>query len=188
MRIQNKGIRTDAFYIPPFDLKEGEIVVIYLSNGPHFFQTEMFLKDIFSGSKKNENVEVYEKLTFVEHFIEPKFRRLFRPVTVGEYLKKNADLESPFATRIYENKWIHKKRKVNELAGTPRKLVSLYATLSKTSDIIFDLTGVDPKGAEEVFGIVREVVRKGGSAILLDSFEDMKNECDKYIELQWLIE
>lgn len=80
MLIENKGIRTNTFYIPSFDLKEGEIVVIYLFNGPHFYETEMLLKNIFSGKTRNENVVVRKNLAFVEHFIEPKLRRLFYPV------------------------------------------------------------------------------------------------------------
>ncbi len=61
----------------------------------------------------------------------------------------------------------------------------MYATLSKTDKVIFDVVGQDPKGAEETYEIVKDIVKKGGSAILLDCFEDMKNDCTKYIELQW---
>jgi len=185
MLIENKGIKTDTFKIPPFDLNEGEIIVLHLFNGQHFYETEMFLKDIFCGKTIDENVVVSKNSTFVEHFIEPKLRRLFYPVTVGEYLKKNADLNSHYATKIYETEWITEKTKVNTLAGNPRRLLSLYATLSKTSNIVFDVVGQDPKGAEEIYEIVKDVVKKGGSAILLDGFEDMKNDCTKYIELQW---
>jgi hypothetical protein len=185
MLIESKGIKTDTFYIPPFDLNEGEFVVLYLFNGQHFYEAEMFLKDIFSGRTKYENVVVHKNLTFVEHFIEPKLRRLFYPVTVGEYLKKNANLKSPYATKIYETEWVKEKTKVNMLAGNPRRLLSLYATLSRTNNIIFDVVGQDPKGAEETCRIVKDVVKKGGSAILLDNFEDLKNDYTKYIELQW---
>jgi len=185
MLIESKGIKTDTFYIPAFDLNEGEIVVLYLFNGQHFYDTEMFLKDIFCGKTINKNVLVYKTLTFVEHFIEPKLRRLFYPVTVGEYLRRNANLDSPFATKIYEIEWITENTKVNTLAGNPRRLLSLYSTLTKTDNIVFDVAGQDPKGAEETYKIVKDVVRKGGAAILLDCFEDMKNDCTKYIELQW---
>jgi hypothetical protein len=186
MLIENKGIRRSNFYIPSFDLKEGEIIVLYLYNGQHFHETEMLLKDIFTGKTKNENVIVHKKITFVEHFKEPAHRRLFYPVTVKEYLKKNAELSSPFATRIYENKWINEKTKINTLPGNSRRLLSLYTTLSWTKDIVFDLVGQDPIGAELTYKTVKEVVREGGSAILLDCFEDMKYDCNKYIELQWL--
>lgn len=170
MLIENKGIKTENFYIPPFDLKKGEIVVLYLFNGQHFFETEMFLKDIFIGKMEDENVVVHKSLTFVEHFKEPKFRRLFYPMTVGEYLERNANLNSPFASKIYETDWINEKTKVNTLAGNPRRLLSLYSTLSNTNNIVFDVVGQDPKGAEETYEIVKEVVKKGGSAILLDCF------------------
>ncbi len=160
MLIENKGIRTDTFYIPPFDLNVGEIVVLYLFNGQHFYETEMFFKDIFWGKTKEKNVIVHKNLTFVEYFIEPKLRRLFYPVSVGEYLKKNANLDSPYATKIYEIDWINEKTKVNTLAGNPRRLLSLYATLSKTNNIIFDLIGQNPKGAKETYEIVKDVVKK----------------------------
>jgi hypothetical protein len=141
MLIENKGIKTDNFFIPSFDLNVGEIVVLYLFNGQHFYETEMFLKDIFCGKTKDENVIVHKKLTFVEHFIEPKLRRLFYPVTVGEYLKKNANLKSPYATKIYEIDWIKEKTRFNRLSGNPRRLLCLYATLSKTDNIVFDVVG-----------------------------------------------
>ena len=185
MVLENKGIKTDFFYIPPFDLKVGDIVVLYLYNGQHFYKTEMFLKDIFIGKSNNENVVIHKNLTFVEHFVEPKLRRFLYPVTVGEYLKNNANLDSPFATKIYEIEWITQKTKVNTLSGNPRRLLCLYATLSKTNNIIFDVVGLDPKGAKETYKIVQEVVKKGGSAILLDCFDNLKNDCTKYIELQW---
>ena len=185
MLIENKGIRTNTFYIPPFDLNKGEIVVLYLLNGPHFFETEMFLKDIFCDKTMDKNVVVHKNLRFVEHFIEPKLRRLFYPVTVGEYLKKNANLNSPFAAKIYENKWINQKTKVNTLAGTQRRLLTLYATLSKTKNIVFDMAGQDPLGCGETYKIIKELANDGGAAILFACFDDFKNDCTKYIELQW---
>ena len=184
--LENKGIKTNTFYIPPFDLKTGEIVVLNLLNGAHFYETEMFLKAIFIGETAHNAVTTHRKLTFVEHFIEPRFRRLFSPVTVGEYLKKNADLSSSFASKIYENKWITLKTKVNALAGTPRKLLSLYATLSKTNQLVFDLVALDPSGVEMAYNVVKEVASHGGSAILLDGFGDIKDNRAKFIALEWI--
>lgn len=185
MLIKSKGIKTDTFYIPPFDLNNGEIVIIYLFGGGHFHKTAMFLKDIFCNKVKNENVIMHKELTFVQHFIEPNLRRIFYPVTVGEYLKKNANLASPYATKIYEIDQINEKTKIKTLIGNRKKLLYLYATLSKTENIIFDLIGQGPIEAEEIYKIIKEIVKKGGSAILLDSFDDLKNDCTKYIELRW---
>jgi hypothetical protein len=38
-------------------------------------------------------------------------------------------------------------------------------------------------GAELIHTVVNKVVKEGGSAILLDSFGDMKNDCTKYLEV-----
>lgn len=121
MLIANKKIETDTFYIPPFDLNCGEIVVLNLFSGDHFNKTEIFLKDIFYGRTQNENVTVHQHLTFAEHFFEPKIRRIFYPVTVGEYLKKNTNSDSPYATKIDETQWINEETKVNILPGSLRK-------------------------------------------------------------------
>jgi hypothetical protein len=183
--LENNGIKTDTFYVPPFDLYEGEVVVLFVCNGMYYYNTEMFLKDIFCGKTKNQNVVLHKKMTFVEHFKESNLRSTFFSTTVGEYLRKNADLDNPFSKKIFEIEWITNKTKMNTLAGTPRRLLCLYAALSKTKDIVFDLAGQDPAGAESTFKMVKKAVKDGGSAILLDSFEDMKKHCSKYIELEW---
>ncbi|WP_223609314.1 hypothetical protein [Chryseobacterium sp. OSA05B] len=185
MLIENKGIETNRFYIPSFKLDAGEIVVLNVFNGAHFYETALFLKDIFCGRIQNENVTVHQNLTFIEPFSEAKIRRFFYPITVGEYLKKNANSVSPYTTKIYETEWIHEKTKVNRLDEKHRKILSLYANLSKTKSIVFDLRGQGPQGAKEIYDVIKDIVKKGGSTILLDGFDDMKNDCTKYVEIQW---
>lgn len=186
MLIENQGIKKDNYLIPPFVLKEGEIIVLHIFGGQHFHRTELYLKDIFTGKVKHENVIVYKPLTFVEDIFEPRWRSLFFPITVGEYLKKNANLNNEYATKIYEtNNWITKKTKIHHLAGTLRKQLSVLATLSKSKNIVFDLVGQDPLGAEEIYKFVKENVKNGGSGILIDWTDDMKNDCTQFIQLQW---
>jgi hypothetical protein len=183
MILESKGIKTDKYYIPPFELQEGEIVVIYLYGGAHYYDLKMELVDIFTGKIKNACVNIIRPLTFVKYFIEPAFRRIFYPVTVSEYLKRNGNSKSNFATKIYDNKCITKKTKVHSLAWNLRRLLCLYSTLSKTTDIVFDVAGLDPKGAEETYQIVKENIKNGGSAIFIDWTDDMKNDCTKFITI-----
>lgn len=183
--LENKGIKTDTFYIPPFVLYEGEIVVLFLYNGQHFYDTEVFLKDIFCGKIKNENVILHRNMRFVEYFRRSYFRDTFFPLTVGRYLKKNANPKSPFSSKIYEDEWIKRETKLEKLPGTPRKLLTLYAVLSKTKDIIFDVAGLDYQGAVLTFKMVEETVKDGGSAILFNGFDDMKQHASKYIVIEW---
>jgi hypothetical protein len=185
MIVKSKGIKTDLYYIPPFELRDGELVVIYLYGGAHYYDLKTELGDIFTGKTRNDNVNIFRPLTFVEHFKESTFRRLFYPVTVGEYLNKNANSKNNFATKIYDIDWISKKTKVNTLAGNTRKLLCLYSTLSYTSDIVFDLAGQDPQGALETYKLVKDTIRNGGSGILIDWADDMKDDCTKFITIEW---
>ncbi len=188
MLIKNNGLKTDYFYLQPFELNKGEIVVINIQGGGYFYETEMYLKNIFSGNLVNKEIFVNQKLLYVEHFIEPKIRHLFYPMRVGEYIRKNANLQSHFATKIYETPQIIKRTKINSLVAYHKNLLSLYTSLSKTNNIIFDLVGHDPHSSYAIYDIVKENVKKTGSAILLDNCNDMKNNCTTYIELEWDLE
>lgn len=183
--LESKGIKTDTYYIPPFTLYEGEIIVLYLYNGQHFYDTEMYLKDIFCGVIKHENVTINRKMSFVDFFKESKFRDFFSPSSVNRFLKKNTDLTNPFLVKLFEDKYVTLETKMNKLGGTQRKLLSLYKMFSKTKDIVFDLVGLDSSGALLTFKLVEETIRNGGSAILLDGFEDMKEHTSKFITIQW---
>ncbi|MBS7256286.1 hypothetical protein [Flavobacterium branchiicola] len=184
--IECKGIKTEQYYIPPFELREGELVVLFLYGGAHFQNLKTELVHIFTGKIKNENVIVTKSLIYVDYFKESKFRSLFFPVRVDEYLKKNANLESKFIQKIYENPWINKKTKINELHWNSKRLLSLCATFSKTKHIVFELAGQGPFDAKETYDMVRNEIKEGGSAILIDWASDMKDDCDKFISLEWL--
>ncbi|MCD0466289.1 hypothetical protein [Flavobacterium sp. ENC] len=183
--IENKGIKTDSFYVPAFVLLESEVVVLYLFGGGYYYDTEMFLKDIFCGNIKHENVTTNKRMMFVDYFRESNFIDVFFPSKVNRYVKKDADLTNPFLVKLFEDKYVTRKTKMNSLGGTQRKLISLYVAFSKTKDIIFDLAGLDAQGAELTFKLVKEAVKNGGSAILLDNFPDMKEHASKYIQLEW---
>jgi len=184
--LENKGIKTDTFYIPPFVLYEGEMILVNLLSYIYFQEKLKVIKDIFCGKTKHENVIVHEKILFMEHFQESFFRYNFYPTTVGEYLKKNADLNNPFARKIYEFEGVTKKTKVKNLPFKENKLLHVYAALSKSKKIAFDLMGVGAEVTEMKFKMIHDIVENGGSAILIDCYDDMKDRCTKYLEVQFL--
>lgn len=184
--LESKGIITKEYFIPPFELREGELVILYLYGGAHFQNVKTDLLNIFTGKIKNENVTIRKPLTYVDYFKESRFRRLFFPVRVGEYLRKKANTESEFVEKVYEMPWVNKNTKVSELFWNSKMLLSLYATFSKTKYIVFELAGLGPVNAKENYDIVRDEIRKGGAAILIDWASDMKDNCDKFITLEWL--
>lgn len=186
--IESKGIKTNQYYIPPFELRDGDFVLIHLDNHLVSQDVEEKLIAIFTGKEKHENVTINKTHTFVKHFMESKFRYRFFPVTVGEYLSRNANPESKFAKKIYEIDWINKRILVGTLPGNPRKLISLYAVLSKTNNIIFDLIAQDPQGMEEACEIIKQEIKNDGSALLIDRSDRMREKCTKYIRIEWMID
>lgn len=185
MILENKGITIGQYFIPPFDLRDGEIVVLFLYGGPHFQDLAANLTNIFTGKNVNDAVHLNQPLTYVPHFSESFLRKHFYPLTVGEYIKKNAGKNPLYTDRIYHFP-ISKRTKMNTLSHMHRQLLSLYATLSHTNHIVFDLAGQGPEGADAYYHVVKEIVKQGGAALLLDYSNDMKNDCTKYIELQVL--
>lgn len=184
--IKSNGIKTERFYIPPFELNKGEAIVIKLLNNGHSFDIEMFLKDIFIGKIKYKGTSISQTPTFVDHVRESEFRRILFPITVGEYLKKNADLGNSYAKKIYETDWINKKTQINKLPGNPRKLLSLYSVLSKFQNIIVDFAGQDLQGIGFCCNIILEEINKGGSAIIFDATNSVRNNYFRYIEIEIL--
>lgn len=185
MVIESRGIEVDNYYIPPFKLKSGEIVVIHLYGGAHYYDLKSKLINVFTGKIENTQITIFKPLTFVKNFQESTFRRLFHPVTIGEYLDRKANIKSDFASKMFTTNQLLKKTKINTLTNTQKKLLCLYSTLSHTTDIIFDLDGQDPQGALEIYSVVKDAVKNGGSAILLDWTDDMKHDCGTFITLEW---
>ncbi|RKR10580.1 hypothetical protein C8C83_2257 [Flavobacterium sp. 90] len=184
--IESKGIKTGQYFIPPFELREGELVIIYLQGGAHFDNLKIQLTAIFTGSANHENVKIFKPLTFAESFKESKFKRMFNPTTVFEHLKRNADSKSILISRIFEIDSFTGNDKVKNLDTSQKKRLSLSAVFSKTKNIVFDLRGESPVGAQKTFQFVKDEIKEEGAAILIDWAEDMKKDCSKFIEIEWL--
>jgi hypothetical protein len=180
----SKGITIGQYLIPPFELRDGEIVVVFLYGGPLFQYFKTRLVNIFSGKLLSDNVHVNQPLAYVPPFEESWLRRHLYPVTVGEYLKKNAGNIAPYTDLIYTHPAVSRHTKVKKLSVTDRQLLAMYTTLSNTNRIVFDLAGQNRDGANAIYHVAKEMVKQGGTALLLDHSNDMKNDCSKYIELQ----
>ncbi|WP_124020571.1 hypothetical protein [Flavobacterium tructae] len=112
--IDSKGIKTDHYFIPPFELREGELVIIYLGGGTHFNDLKEQLVAIFTGKAHHENVKVIKALTFAAPIEESSLKRIFNPMSVCGYLKRNADLKNA-VPRIFEVDNFTKKDKIKKL-------------------------------------------------------------------------
>ncbi|MFT3679939.1 MAG: hypothetical protein QM791_06680 [Ferruginibacter sp.] len=186
MLLQFHQQTVDNFLIPSFSLTKGEIVIINLPNGSFFRPIELTLIDIFTGKTSNDKIDIEASFKYAEHFRESWFRGHFFPMTVGTYLNRNANKTNPVYKKIYDMPWMTPKIKVQTLAGNPRRQLSIYTTLSWTSNLIFDLAGVDPQGGQDIYDFVKTIVQQGGSAILFDWSDEFKNDCTTFTQAEYL--
>lgn len=183
MILECSGVETDKYVIPKFKLRESEIIVINLFGGAHHFQVESELVDLFTGKAENKRIKIGEPLTFAEHIKESRFKQILSPVTVEQYIEKKANPNNRIAERIYGFSHISKQTQVNTLSGNFKRMLSIFVALSQNRNLIFDLAGVDPKGGDEIYGLIKDFVREKGAAIFLDWTPDMRNDCTRYIEI-----
>lgn len=182
----NKQIISD-FLIPSFKVKRGDIAVIQFPGGPYFYPLMTEMKDIFIGKTSKDGVDIASPFTYADHIRLTGFRNRFFPLTVGVYLEKYANKESPLATKIYEYSFITPKTKINTIPGNPKRKLAVYATLSRTNQIVFDLAGVDAMGYKDIYNTVKnEVVNTGGTAILIDPYDEFKNDCNVFVKPQYV--
>lgn len=88
MLIQSKGILIRNFYLPLFELYQGELLGLFLQNGQHFYELEQRIISLLSGKEQKSNLTVEQPFAFVERIKTPYWKKLFFPLTVQQYLKK----------------------------------------------------------------------------------------------------
>ncbi len=184
MIIECKGIRTPQYYLPPFEINTGELVVIYLGNGAYVQDLRKELSDIFRGKVKHEQVTITEPVAYAEHdMIVPAHKVFFLPQTVGSYITRRAGNNIEIAETIYDRAFLKKSTRLANLRSRARRLLSIYCAFSRSRNVVFDLKGLALEPAKEVFEVVKQLTRKG-CAILLDNYDDMKNDCSKFITVE----
>ncbi|MEL1242986.1 hypothetical protein AAEO56_01820 [Flavobacterium sp. DGU11] len=171
----------DNYLIPEFTLSAGEIVVINLHG--HFYDLIKKLNDLLASKVTSNKVQITVPLTYAPHIKFNRFWHFLFPMTVGKWINRHADKSNPIYKKIYENDdWLTSKTNIDNLAGSPRRFLSVCCTLSKTNTIIFDLAGVDPVGGKQIYELVKAEVEKGGAAILYDICNEFRNDCTTYLE------
>ncbi|BDU23855.1 hypothetical protein [Flavobacterium sp. GSB-24] len=187
--IESKGIKTSEYFIPAFELRKGELLLIHIHGTVCFYEMKAELTDIFTGKTQHENVKILHALTFAENFKESRFERIFNSITVSRYLKRNTNLHEHSVPKIFKENGISKNDKVKSLDYSQKKLLSLYSVFTKTKNIVFDLSGEVSVGAIKTFDFVKNEIKNDGAAILIDwAGSDVKDKCSKVIAIEWLIE
>lgn len=185
MILQSKGFQIDRFKIPPFHLKEGEIIVLYLGNSIEASRLKEKLFQLLGGKEIHPKLILNEKLVVVERISLKGLKEHLIPTTVKNYVQKKSRTPLKTLEKLNAFEKISTNSKISYLPSTPRKIISLYCTFTKSEKIVFDLSGLDPLGSEKVFNdVLKKINDKKGAAILLDSFLSFKDKCTKFIQVE----
>ncbi len=182
--VQTTGTTIDDFYIPPFTVDKGDILVVQLPSGPYFYGLHVRLVELLTGKTKNETVDLKDKFRFVEETKESRWKSFVYPMTVERYIKKYCRPDSDLPRRIYEFEGIKPTTRIVRMPGNHRKLLSLLTTFSWTDKIVFDLVGIDPTGGQQTFDLVKSQINNSGAAILIDSCDEFKKDCSKFVKFE----
>lgn len=185
MIAQSKGFQIDDFKIPPFELNEGDFIVLYIGNTlkSQYLRKKLFA--FFSGKEKEPNLVFNEKIEVVSNIYLKGIKEVLFPTTVKKYVYRNAKRPKDILSKLVAFDRITSGTKIATLPSTSRKLISLFTTYSHTTKIIFDLGGLDLLGSEKVFcEVKRKLEKEKGAAILIDSFLGFEKRCTRFIEVK----
>lgn len=180
---KSKGIKINNYYIPPFQINQGELIGLYLLGGGRFVTLKEKMIRLLTGIEQHSNLTITHPLHYVIPIHNSSFYSYCCPMTIEKYQRKNGKSGSKELDRIFKIDYIKPQTRINALAGNPRKWLSLFTSFSKFDKIIFDLVGQDPIGVEQTLDYVQDFVNRGGTAILLDNFDDSEDRCMRYYKI-----
>lgn len=159
-------------------------MIIELPNGPNFADVLSKLVDLLTKKQASTDIDVSGDFKFANHITETGWMRLFRPMTVGRFIRHHGNPANSIVDKVYEVYDIKPSTQIRRMPGNHRKILSMLTTLSWTNNLIFDLVGVDPTGGEKAYSLAKEKIKHGGTVILLDNYDDFKNDCTTYIKYE----
>ncbi len=189
--IRSAGLCIDNFFIPPFCVEKGELLIIELPAGGYFPALLFKMVDLLIGKEVHKNVAAEERFRYIERIPSDSLVGRIFPMTIRRYIAKYG---SPHGREdIYKLLWanmppgsqaIEQDTRITELSETSRRLLSLFTVCSWTDRIVFDLWGVDPAGAEHIYAIVKSRVAKSGAAVLVDYTDEFRNDCSRWVRYE----
>lgn len=179
MLIESKGFYISNYYVPPFYLEKGELLIIDIIKDIPFYKFESSLADIFSGKKNDKNVTINFPFLFTGRtWSESRLRSIFNPTTIKKYIEQHTSdcqiiieaINSLGGDTFLELKYLRGEDRMSSLEATPFRLISLFAALNKSKYIFTDVIGQNIEGVELVWDIIDENIKNEGCCIVIDHF------------------
>ncbi|TWF41297.1 hypothetical protein FHW36_103101 [Chitinophaga polysaccharea] len=172
------GANIGRFYIPPFTVSPGEVVIIGFPGGPYFMETVRLmvpqLQEIypFTYAKKIGPRSLWHKLI---------------PETVQSYVTKNGNPYHPIIREIYQLPNVYPHSDIHEVNANDRAIIQLCCALSLSNVVMADFQAVGV-AREDLFLelVTQQVQRHQGAALLFDECRDLQHRCTRFITAEYL--
>ncbi|WP_027394225.1 hypothetical protein [Aquimarina latercula] len=164
----NGEFEINGISIPEFELKNGNLIRIYIPNFDRKFVPLGFDLTI-ELIKRFQNQQ--PDFPWAKNYQQGTLMELISPLTVNKYLIYKMRIDKLKAQRIAEEIGINLKDKLGLLSFTNRKALIIKALFDKNDSIILDYYGVDTNGIGILESLVNSEIENGKSAIAFDRLE-----------------
>ena len=176
--IESKGFYIDKYYITPFCLKNGELLVIDINKDIPFYRFELLLANMLLEKKNDENILINSPFLFTgRNWRESWLKSTFNPTTIKKYIRRyTSDCKNIIETinnldsNFLELKDLRGEERMSSLEATPFRLISILTVLTKSKYIFTDMIGQDSDGIKLTWDIINENIENGCCCIILDHF------------------
>lgn len=166
--------------VPRFELKSDKLIriclpIFDLEGNPLRFNFRFDLLKHFQNTIPN--------LKWSKEYSETRFQKLFKSISVGDYIMKNLNCTKEQAEIIAVYLELDVDEKVKKLIIGKGKALAIKCDFEKYDALVFDYYGVGGGEIDYLERIVDAEIRKGKSAIVLDRLEfQIKEEVYENIE------
>jgi len=155
--VKSDGFSIDSLRIPAFQLRSGEGLCLHLP--PIMFSPEVEqLIRVLTGKTPLSGIQLFGQVLWAAPVRNRRYglTGLFRPMRVADWLSRIAGASPAQVQTILQK--LHPSRRdscIEQLAGTPRTLLSIEAAWLAGADVVvFTTAALDPLGREAVYQAV----------------------------------
>ena len=161
IQISCEGFTLGSFWVPPFQLKAGEVVCLHLPFSPDSTETEKFLQ-VLTGERSEAGFHAFGRVACAQPARSKRkgWLPFAQDETVREWFYRSTQGVSLIGESDFSRLGVQASWKVSQLGYNHRLLLGLEAAFqNSTESIVFSTVGCDPSGyslAVEWFSWKRE--------------------------------
>ncbi len=157
-RMTSQGFRIGAWWVPPFELKTGEVITLLLPRDFYYASQKPVegLADVLVGKRTVSGFTCNGRAISARSASPPQgIRRWIQDSSASSWLVRNAGMSRDEAKAAVQRLGLGIDD-LNSLAANPRTMLGLEAAWANGAEIIvFSVNGCDPKGIDAAFQAVR---------------------------------